>query len=624
MRLVILYIALFLPTLAVFAQETVPEVGMETQPWSKNFMEGLTAGGFLRVLYFDRNTETPYGGFAPNRTVLFADPADYRDPMLFLYLGGNIGPNASFGAELNLNNNMTGSSPNYDGAVQLYNGLVLRGNTKIKNVGGFDIRFGGIEWMNVTPFTFGNNTGYQRFSTFTRRPWDPGGNVKMRPASYYHNGNINQDVRFGTNAFKGFMVNATDLPYNTTASVLYGNSASVSGADSSDIVAPKKIYGGKVVKHLSKGNEVGISTYNTISYEDSIQQDFDVRKRFHMVETYGDFTFSNKLNLKAELGYGVNKEPLNKDLGGSAILVDLKSTEAFTKLPIHVRLYRFDKYFINLDSYVQNTTTTPYLNNFYTESAGTFRPAGAQLTTPGGMVNNRIGVGVNTEFEVGKLKVIAGLDLSQDIERFNISNTLSYNHRINGLEFTRAAGFPYAAGLFGPNNRIGTFYRGAYEVVNISDTASDGGLKSKLFYSSADVQLKYKLKLFNKDLYLFNLNTFSSVGLGTAIIPDYSGGAYISASYHEFEAYYHIWRDITISGYYGVEYIKGNDKTDIDATTLKARDQVGNNVGFGIDYQINSDVFMYVRQTFYSFNDKNFVAEKFSGKLFTVELKVFF
>ena len=624
MKSLILYIALFLPTLAVFAQETVPEAGMETQPWSKGFMEGLTAGGFLRVLYFDRNTDIAYDGFADNRTIIFADPADYRDPMLFLYLGGNLSPNSSFGVELDLKNNFTGASPIYDGGIQLYNGLVLRANTKIKDVGGFDVRFGGIEWMNITPFTFGNNTGYQRYSVFNRRPWDPGGNVKQRPASYYHQGTINQDVRFGTNAFKGLMINAVDLPFNMTANLLYGNSVSNSGSERKEVVAPKKIYGGKLLKSLSKGNEIGISTYNTIAYQDSVFQNYDVRKRFHMAEIFGDFNLVNKLNIKGELGYGLNKEPQYKDLGGSAIMFDLKSTKAFTKLPIHLRLYRFDKYFINLDSYVQNTSTTPYLNNFYSESGGVFRPPGAQLTTPGSTVNNRIGAGLNTEFELGKLKVITGLDLSQDIERFNSTNVLSYTHRINGLEITRATGFPYEPGLFGPNNRMGTFYRGAYEVVHVSDTAADGGMSNKLFYSSADVQLKYKTKLFNRDLYFFNLNTFSSVGLGTAIIPDYSGKAYISASYHEFEAYYHIWRDITLSGYYGVEFIKGSDKTDIDVDSQKARDQQGHTIGVGLDYQINNDVFVYVRQSFYSFEDKNFATEKFSGKLLTVELKVFF
>lgn len=623
MRSLILYIALLLPTLAVFAQETIPEAGMETQPWSKGFMEGITVGGNFRMLYYDRSMTEAYGGLAKDRTVSVTDPVYYGDPMLFLYVGGNVSPNSSFGAELNLRNNMTGAAKTYDGSIALFNALVLRANTKIKDAGSYDIRFGGIEWMNVTPFTFGRNTAYNRYSIFNRRPWDPGANVKLRPASYYHSGTINQDIRFGTNAFKGLMVNVNDLPQQLSANIIYGASASVNGFERKDIVAPKKIYGAKVERALKMGN-VGISTYNTISYQDSIAQNYDVRKRFHMYEAYTKLNLKNKIHVMAELGYGVNKEPLYKDLSGTAFMLDLKSTKEFTKLPINLRAYRFDKYFINLDSYVENTTTTPYLSNFYAANGGNFRPAGAQLTTPGSNVNNRMGLGLNTEFNLGKLKVITGLDLSQDIERFDGINTLSYGHRIQGIDISRFVQFPNNDGLFGPNSRMGTFYLGAYEVVNVSDTAADGGMKDKLFYSSADVQLKYKTKLFNRDLYFFNLNTFSSVGLGTAIIPDYSGKAYISASYHEFEAYYHIWRDITLSGYYGVEFIKGSDKTDIDVDSQKARDQQGHTIGVGLDYQINNDVFVYVRQSFYSFEDKNFATEKFSGKLLTVELKVFF
>lgn len=626
MRSFLIYIVFLFSTVVVVAQEATPNVGIETQPWKKDFMEGLTVGGYYRFFGFDRKTSDAYddldGESAP-RTISVVDPT-YYDPLLFLYLGGNLGANGSFGAELRVDQQLTGANSAYDGSIAMFNGLVLRANTKTKNAGGYDIRFGGIEWLNITPFTFGQNTGYQRYSIFNRRPWDPGGNVKQRAASYYHSGTINQDVRFGTNAFKGFMVNVSDLPNDLSGSVLYGFSSSINGFEREAVVAPKKIYGGKLVKDLGALGEVGVSTYNTVSYQDSIAQNYDVRKRFHMAEVYSTLHFKDKLDVMAEIGYGVNKEPLYADLSGMALLLDFKTDKAFTKLPINLRLYKFDKYFINLDSYVGNTTTTPYLNNFYSENGGTFRPAGAQLTTPGSTVNNRVGVALNTEFEVGKLKVITGVDVSQDIERFSDGNSMSYGHRINGLDISRFVQFPNPAGSFGPNARMGTFYRGAYEVVNVSDTADDGGLKSKLFYSSADVQLKYRLKLFNRDLYLFNLNTFSSIGNSASVVPDYSSASYISARYHEFEAYYHIWRDITVSAYYGLERVKGNDKTDIDVDSGLARDQTGNSVGLGVDYQINNDTFLYLRQRFYSFEDKNFTNEKFSGQVFTVELKIFF
>lgn len=634
MRALFLYITLSLPLIGAVAQTTTtPVSGVNTQPWDKNFMDGITVGGYYRLYYFDRILDNPYGDIGAERTISVVDPT-YFDPMLFLYVGGNVTSNSSFGAELRVDSYMAGAAKQQEAVISMFNGLVLRANTSTKKAGDYDVRFGGIEWMNITPFTFGRNTGYNRYSVFTRQPWDPGGNVKARAASYYFNGTINQDVRFGTNGFKGLMVNATKLPYNLSGNFLYGFSQSVNGFDRAAKVQPRKVWGAKLVKDLDKLGEVGISTYNTIAYQDSIDRGYDVGKKFNMVESYAKLNFDKKLSVFAEVGYGVNTEPLSDQLSGTAFMLDVKSTKKLTKYPISLRAYRFGKYFINLDSYVGNTSSTPYLNNFFTENGGTFQPPGARMTGVGDMVNNRIGGNLNAEFKFGDLKIIAGMDMSSDIEAFEEVNTVSYGHRISGVDWSRFMPFPNPFGNFGPNSRVGTFYRGAYELVNISDTTSDGGL-NKLYYNSVDLQMKYKMKIANRDLYLFNLNNFSSVSDQASIVPSMSDKSYIRASYHEVEAYYHVWRDITLSAYYGMEFIKGNAETDLElhtdstdlnniTTELKSRDQIGKAFGLGIDYQLSNSTYLYIRQRWFDFEDRNFIDENFTGKLFTVELKVFF
>ncbi len=627
MRQSLIVICALLVGISAFSQNsTAPTVGINTQPWEKNFMDGISVGGYFRMFYYDRNMTNRYGTTAADRTISVVDPV-YYDPMLFLYLGGNPTPNSSLGVELRVDNYMTGAGDPSSRVIALFNGLVLRANTKTKNAGDYAIRFGGIEWMNITPFTFGNNVGYQRYSVFERRPWDPGGNVKTRAASYYYRGTINQDVRFGTNAFKGLMLDVTNLPHNMSANILYGYSQTNSGYLREDIVQPKRIYGGRLVKSLDKKGEISIATYNSISYQDSLRRDFDTRKRFHMIETFGRYNFHEKASVSLELGYGRNIEPQTDALDGTAIMFDVTTNKKWTKLPLTFRAYRFEKYFINLDSYVGNTTLTPYLNNFYQENSVAIQPPGGRLTGVGDLVNNRMGLNVNAETKIKRLKIIGGVEFSQDIERFDGSNTISYGHRINGVQWSRFVQFPNAAGNFGPNNRVGSFYRGAYETVNISDTLNDGGLRSKLYYSSADVQFKYNFKIADRDVYLFNLNTFSTVGNSASILPMQSNKNYINAHYHEFEAYYHVWRDITLSAYYGVEFIKGNDKTDLelqDSGELKARNQKGTGVGLGVDYQLNSSTFLYLRHRWFDFNDRNFKDENFSGKLLTVEMKIFF
>src|SRR5690606_17959207 len=108
-------------------------------------------------------------------------------------------PVTSFGAEVMLANPFTV----YNGAavqkriINPYFNMILRRSTNTK-YGNFGLLYGGIEWKNLTMFTFGTNVGYNRYTLFERNPWDPVGNIKNRYASYYYTGTINQDQRWGT------------------------------------------------------------------------------------------------------------------------------------------------------------------------------------------------------------------------------------------------------------------------------------------------------------------------------------------------------------------------------------------------------------------------------------------
>ena len=612
---------LVLSSVIGFTQSTESEK-LNTQPWTKTFMEGLDVGGYYRMIYTDRILDNAYDGIGTTRQISVVDPT-YYDPMLFLYLGGNPTPNSSFGAELRVDNYMIGATRVPLTNFALFNGLVLRANTATKHAGKYDIRFGGIEWVNMTPFTFGGNTGFHRYSIFERRPWDPGGNVIKRPADYYHKNTINQDVRFGTNAFKGLLVNVTDLPKNFSANLLYGTSQNINGYDREATVMPRKVYGAKLEKTLAnKTGTLGVSTYNTVAYLDSIQQEYDTRRLFRMVETYANLDFKEKFKVFVEAGYAANKEPQYAAQNSFAFLMDIKTKKELTYFPISLRAYRMDKNFVNLDSYVGNTTITPYLQNLFSQNPGNRQPNNARLTNSGYLVNNRIGGNVSADLDLMGLKLTGSLELSKDIERFSTTNNLTYGHRINGLEISRFVPFPNPLGDFGPNARMNTFFRGAYETVQISDTASDGGMRNKLTYTSIDVQAKYKVPVGKKDLYFFTLNTFSAVNDKA-----FYDNAFINASYHEFELYYQLWRDVSLSFYHGIEFVKGNEFTDQEVQadgSLEARNQTGKSWGVGVDYQMNDKTFLYLRQRWFGFDDTSFVGENFKGRHLSVELKIFF
>ncbi|MBX9852850.1 MAG: hypothetical protein K2X86_13990, partial [Cytophagaceae bacterium] len=173
----------------------------------QNFLSGLTVGGYYRGLFLSRKMTHPYGTYGVNKAMMIGE--GQYDPMILMYVGGNPTPATSFGTELIVLNPFTaypGPGQGF-GQVTPYFNMVLRGSINTKHAN-FFIMAGGIEWLRLTPFTFGTNTGFNRYSIFERRPWDPVGNIKNRYASYYYSGTINQDARFGTRGFKGFIVNA--------------------------------------------------------------------------------------------------------------------------------------------------------------------------------------------------------------------------------------------------------------------------------------------------------------------------------------------------------------------------------------------------------------------------------
>jgi hypothetical protein len=199
----------------------------------KNYLNGLTVGGFYRGYFYSRNMSQNYANSVPDQVLRVGD--GHIDPILMLYFGGNMTPNTTFGADISAGNPFfVYQGPGYgrNGNVTPYFTVVLRGSFKTK-LGTFGMKAGGIEFLSITPFTFGANVAFNRYSVFERRPWDPGagGNVKTRYASYYYSGNINQDARFGTQAYKGYVMNGFIPTINTNVDFFYGKTAPNGGID---------------------------------------------------------------------------------------------------------------------------------------------------------------------------------------------------------------------------------------------------------------------------------------------------------------------------------------------------------------------------------------------------------
>lgn len=106
-------------------------------------------------------------------------------------------------------------------------------------------------------------------------------------------------------------------------------------------------------------------------------------------------------------------------------------------------------------------------------------------------------------------------------------------------------------------------------------------------------------------------------------IPLFDSEAFLRSFYQEFLVFFNVHRKVTLVGLLGLERNIGNNRTEL-AENGKPIDQTGYGYGLGIDYDIDKKTGLYIRQRWYSFEDKNFVLDKFKGYETTVELKIFF
>ncbi|MFM7024322.1 MAG: hypothetical protein ACKOXB_15225 [Flavobacteriales bacterium] len=598
-----------------------------TAPVSKsllnNFLSGLNTGGYYRGFFYNREMQQLYQPTDAKHVNSVGD--GYYDPVLFLYVGGSPAPGTSFGTEVILGSPFTlyrGPAMGSNGNVGPFFSAVLRGGTTNKH-GNFNIVAGGIEWMRLTPFTFGSNVGYNRYSIYERRPWDPSGNIKSRYASYYYKGSINQDARFGSQAFKGFMMNGFIKKLKTNFDIFYGHTA-INGGISREIeVRPAQNLGVRLKRNLKKENYVSLNTFNSFARTDSVNSSYNMQWNIFTSE----FALKIKdIALSGEVGMGRYMSPTSPENWSEGILLDVNIPKKYTFIPIDLRYFQIGKSFTSNVASFNNTTVSQVNSGPYSQAGaqGVLTPFGPGMDNVGDLANNRRGAAINTNFKVWKFMVSTGTQISAEMENIANATTLNYSHRINGLLWSRLPGvFPLAGG-FGPNKRVHTFYRGAYEKVNLTDINADSSLIYTRYFNSFDFQVKFKSSLFRKDLYINYLTSLNSVQKDFSAFTKFDYSAYIRGYYHEIDVYYQLHKNFVLTLYGGLEVIKCNGDTDLDITSGLPRDQVGQAIGAGFDLTLSNQATLYFRERYFSFIDHNFAAEKFSGTEGTVELKIMF
>lgn len=574
-------------------------------------IDNISVSGFYRFLGAYSNMEMQYApenaaDFNPKQRIFLGD--DSQIPQLSLNIGVRPSKNTSFSTDLYLWTPLTGSTTDYAKGLNL--GVNLNGSHSTK-YGTFSIKTGGIHWYTLSPFTFAANTGYNRFSIFERNPWDPTtSNVLDRYKRFYTNGALTQDVRWGQQAFQGFIFDGLRLPKEFSFAFMYGKSQFNGGT----LPTPNTLTAAKIRKDF-KESFVSANLISSSTFTDSLAQ---FALGFNLVSS--EFLFKMKnVSVLGEVGLGNYFSPNVNGEIGEAIDLKIQLGEKVMGFPFEVRYFQISPKVINNNGVFWNSSIQEYNENLGTvETEGSqinLIPFASSLVSIGQLTNNRRGIILNADFSFKKQKLTVGYSASSEL--IGLSDKITYGHPANNLALSRfwRWGFPSNVGPYDNLNKV---YRGVYETVQITDSISAKG------FNSIEVNYKADLKILGREILFFYLGGFHSVQRYFSPFPEFNSYAYIKSYNHQLEFYYLLFPKVVLSNYFGSDRIIANSSTKLSEETSKPKNQTGKSYAIGLDFQLAKNTGLYVRQRWMNYKDRNFLLDKYKGTETTVELKIFF
>jgi len=524
------------------------------------------------------NSRPTYGN-----QVSFADRPSVFSPLTGTRLGGNLG---------------------------LLLGINMYGDFKT-DIGPIKVSTGGIHWVSLSDLTLGGFTGYNRFTLFERNPWDPvSKHAPDRYEKFFSRGNINQDIRWGERAFTGTIVEMSDLPGDMTLKALYGKTELNGGF----LTIPNLSYGGKLTKKVSFGT-VALNTLHNQTYSDSLNTEsigFDITTAEIQAKIAKGFY------MKSEIGAGQYRSPIHNEGWGEAINIKLNLTKEITKVPIELHYFRVSPKVLNNNAIFWNSSIVEASNNNLAAgvvgSSAVLAPFASSLTGIGQFTNNRQGININAEVDLGQLKVSLANGISSELEA--LSNRISYGHPVNQLTRSRfwRWNFPSNVGAY---QRYNVIFRDVYEVVELPELVAK-------HFNVIEGQAKYKGKIGTRDFYSFLLSRLSSVQDFMSPTTVFTEDAYLRHYTNELETYLK-WNERTVfASYIGYERILGNYDTPVDDLTDRPRNQEGIGFGLGVDYDLSKNTALYLRHRWFQFEDRSFERDAFKGTETVIELKLTF
>lgn len=583
--------------------------GMYPKEWQKA-LGSVSVGGFYRFIGNYTVMKEQYPEMSDfQRRVFLGD--DSQLPQLSLNIGLSPSRNTSISTDLYMWTPMTGSETDYVQGLQL--GVNLNGQHATR-YGTFSVKTGGIHWYRLSGMTFGTNTGYNRFSLFERNPWDPNtADPFERYQTYYDNGALTQDVRWGQQAFQGIILDGVELPKEFSFAFMHGKSQLNGGF----APLPNHMTAGKIQKDF-KNQMVSLNYIHSKTFADSTAK---ANIGFNMLTSAFELKWPDILTFSGEIGIGNYFSPTSTGAIGEAIDVKINFPKSLTRIPFEVRYFQISPNVINNNGIFWNTSINEYspqteVENTQGQTPLLF-PFASSQTTVGALTNNRRGVILNADLELGKQQKLT-IGYSSAAEIVGVSNIITYGHPANNLALSRfwRWGFPPNVGPYGNINKI---YRGVYESMNLTDS-----LYAAKGFNSVELSYKSSFKLFGKRMMVFYLGGFHTVQPKWTFYPQFSEKSYLQAYTNQLEAYYGISKSVVLSAYLGYDRFFANADTELDVVTGKARNQEGVSYAFGLDFQMSKNTGLYIRQRWMTYRDFSFELDRYRGMETTVELKIYF
>jgi hypothetical protein len=575
------------------------------------FLQSVEVSGYYRFFGNFRKLKEAYPHLKNNKTNIFLGD-DSQIPQLMLNINGHVSSTTEFGTDLFMWTPWLGQGEK-ENVKGLNLGVNLYGNFST-SLGNFEVRTGGINWYSLSPFTFQTAKGNNRYSLFDRNPWDPSTRIiDARYSEFYSLGAVNQDQRWGNQAFQGFIFEGTQLPHDFSFNFMYGKTQFDGGLSP----IPNTSYGGRIKKASSKNkNFVALNSFNNTSYLDSLQKS-TVGFNISSIEF---IQYIKKLKIYGEFATGRSFTAANKNNWGEALSLKIAYPIA-NRFITELHCFRISPNVFNNSSVFINSSIQASSELKPGEIRAILIPVSSALLPIGQLSNNRQGVELNTTIDIGPLKNSIGYGNSTEIE--NLSSQLTYGHAFNNLALSRFWRWSFPSNV-GPYNNLNKIYRAVYETVNLTDIDTAGLPLKKKYFNTFEISSKYKASLLDKDLFLFYLGSFNSVQNFLSPFVNFSEKSLLRAYYHQLETYYTLNSKLVWCNYVGFERIIANYSTQTDVESKRPKNQTGISYATGFDIKLSKGAGLYLRQRWMNYKDSSFAKDKYNGYETSVELNIVF